>query len=165
MQSLSPLGARSLKKRRRPLRSAPTLPPGFTASLFAQGLPTPRHIAVRENGDVYVTLRSRQAKFRATDDPGGVEALRDTDGDGVADVSARFGSPDIDTGLAIHDGQLYFSSMTTIFSVRLDRGRSLSRASTNAGSGKTASLWEREDLARLVDFLFGKERTDVFCDV
>jgi glucose/arabinose dehydrogenase len=102
--------------------SAPTLPPGFTATLFVQGLPTPRHIAVRENGDVYVTLRSGQAKFRATNEPGGVEALRDTDGDGVADVSDRFGSPDIDTGIAIHDGELYFASMTTIFAVRLDGG-------------------------------------------
>ena len=102
--------------------SAPTLPRGFTASLFAQDLPTPRHIAVRDNGDVYVTLRSGQAKFRATDEPGGVEALRDTNSDGVADVSERFGSPDIDTGIAIHDGQLYFASMTTIFSVRLDDG-------------------------------------------
>ena len=31
-----------------------------------------------------------------------------------------FGTPDIDTGLAIHDGYLYFSSMTTIYAVRLD---------------------------------------------
>ena len=61
--------------------SAPgmTLPAGFTATLFAEGLATPRHIAVNDNGDVYVALRSGQAKFRATDEPGGVAALRDTD--------------------------------------------------------------------------------------
>lgn len=92
-----------------------TLPEGFTATLFAEGLATPRHIAVNDNGDVYVTLRSGQAKFRATDEPGGVAALRDTDGDGVADRVDRFGTPDIDTGLAIHDGYLYYSSMTTIY--------------------------------------------------
>ena len=40
-----------------------TLPAGFTAELFAAGLPTPRHIAVNGNGDVYVTLRSGQAKI------------------------------------------------------------------------------------------------------
>ncbi len=104
-----------------PLDSAPTLPAGFKATLFAQGLPTPRHIAVRDNGDVYVTLRSGQAKFRATDEPGGIQALRDTDGDGTADVSVRFGSRDIDTGIAIYDGSLYFSSMTTIYAVRLGK--------------------------------------------
>ena len=54
-----------------------TLPPGFTAELFAAGLTTPRHIAVNGNGDVYVTLRSGQAKIRATEEPGGVAALRD----------------------------------------------------------------------------------------
>ena len=103
-------------------REAPaiTLPPGFTAVLFAAGLPTPRHVAVNDNGDVYVTLRSGQAKFRPTDEPGGVAALRDEDGDGTADLTAMLGTPDIDTGLAIHDGHLYFSSMTTIYAVRLD---------------------------------------------
>lgn len=92
-----------------------TLPPGFTATLFAEGLTTPRHIAVNADGDVYVTLRSGQAKFRATDEPGGVAALRDSDGDGRAEAREIFGTPDIDTGLAIHDGYLYYASMTTIY--------------------------------------------------
>lgn len=99
--------------------AAPTLPSGFTSTLFAEGLPTPRHIAVRDSGDVYVTLRSGQAKFRPTDEPGGVAALRDTDGDGVADIMRVFGSADIDTGLALHAGYLYYSSTTTIFAVAL----------------------------------------------
>jgi glucose/arabinose dehydrogenase len=95
------------------------LPAGFAATLFAEGLATPRHIAVRGNGDVYVTLRSGQAKFRPTDEPGGVAALRDTDGDGAADIVATFASPDIDTGLALDDESLYFSSPTTIYAVAL----------------------------------------------
>src|SRR5690606_155760 len=77
------------------------------------------HIVVQENGDVYVTLRSGQAKFRPTEEPGGVVALRDMNGDGVADVSRRFGSADIDTGLALSRGHLYYSSMTTIYAVAL----------------------------------------------
>ena len=60
----------------------PTLPAGFTATLFTEGLATPRHIAVRDNGDVYVTLRTGQAKIRPSDEPGGIVALRDTNGDG-----------------------------------------------------------------------------------
>ena len=34
------------------------LPPGFTATVFASGLGKARHLVVRENGDVYVSLRS-----------------------------------------------------------------------------------------------------------
>ena len=96
-----------------------TLPPGFTATLFADGLPTPRHIVVNVNGDVYTTLRSGQAKFRATDEPGGIAALRDTDGDGVADIMQIFGRPDTDTGLGLYDGTLFYSSMTAIYAVAL----------------------------------------------
>jgi len=103
----------------RPRLAKPTVPPGFTVTLFAEGLATPRHIAVRSNGDVYVSLRSGQAKFRPTDEPGGIAALRDTNGDGVADVQARFGSPDIDTGLAIRGDELYYASTTTIYAVAL----------------------------------------------
>jgi glucose/arabinose dehydrogenase len=97
----------------------PSLPPGFSATLFVEGLITPRHIAVSDNGDVYVTIRSGQAKFQSSDDPGGVVALRDIDGDGRADSLDRFGTPDIDTGLALANGTLYFSSMTEIFAVPL----------------------------------------------
>jgi len=97
----------------------PTVPQGFTVTVFAEGLATPRHIAVRDNGDVYVTLRSGQAKFRPTDEPGGIAALRDTNGDGAADVQTRFGSPDIDTGLAIRGDELYYASTTTIYAVAL----------------------------------------------
>jgi glucose/arabinose dehydrogenase len=92
-----------------------TLPPGFTATLFADGLEVPRHVAVSDAGDVYVALRSGQARFGQTDEPGGIAALSDTDGDGVADVVRRFGPADIDTGLAIRDGYLYASSMTRIY--------------------------------------------------
>lgn len=96
-----------------------TLPQGFTATLFAEGFDIPRHIAVNDNGDVYVALRSGQARFGQTDEPGGIAALRDSDGDGVADVVRRFGPADIDTGLAISDGHLYVSSMTTIYAYPL----------------------------------------------
>jgi glucose/arabinose dehydrogenase len=96
-----------------------TLPPGFSATLFASGLATPRHIAVNGNGDVYVALRSGAAKFRASPEPGGVAALRDTNRDGVADATQIIGRDDTDTGLAIHDGYLFYSSMTDIYAVPL----------------------------------------------
>ena len=99
-----------------------SLPDGFEATVFHEGLGKIRHIAVRDNGDVYVAKRfaleirmfAQQASY------GGLIALRDTDGDGVADVVEEFGPTDVTTGLAIHAGHLYFSSEVTVYRVPLD---------------------------------------------
>jgi len=88
------------------------LPAGFTATLFADGLGPGRHIVVRENGDVYLALRQPV-------DGKGVIGLRDVDGDGRADETARFGATG-GTGIAIHDGYLYFSSDVAVFRAKLD---------------------------------------------
>ncbi|HLF12259.1 MAG TPA: PQQ-dependent sugar dehydrogenase [Gammaproteobacteria bacterium] len=96
-----------------------TLPEGFTATIFADNLDRPRHIAVRDNGDVYVALRSGRQQVAPEDREGGVTALRDTNGDGRADIIERFGRGDVDTGLAIHDGYVYFSSAVAVYAVPL----------------------------------------------
>ncbi|HYR97598.1 MAG TPA: hypothetical protein VEO58_01195, partial [Gemmatimonadales bacterium] len=82
-----------------------TLPAGFCAVVVADQVGAPRHLAVAPNGDVFVALQSR---------PGGVLALRDTSGDGKADVTERFGSEG-GTGIALGKGVLYFSSTTTVY--------------------------------------------------
>lgn len=87
------------------------LPPGFSATVFADGLQSPRHIAVNGNGDVYVTLRAAAAP--------GVVGMRDTDGDGTADQIESFGRADTDTGMAINGNTLYFSSTTAIYALPL----------------------------------------------
>lgn len=96
------------------------LPPGFTATIFADELDRPRHIAVRDNGDVFVALRSGRQQIVPENSDGGIAALRDTNGDGIADVTERFGRSDVDTGLAIHDAHVYFSSAVAIYAVPLD---------------------------------------------
>jgi glucose/arabinose dehydrogenase len=96
------------------------LPDGFHATIFADNLERPRHIAVRDNGDVYVTLRSGQGQVTPSDSPGGLVALRDEDGDGHADRIEHFGRQDADTGLAIHDGALYYSSTTAVYAIPLE---------------------------------------------
>ncbi len=60
----------------------PTLrvPPGFTVNVFAEDLDAPRWLALTPNGDVLVT-ETRQNRIRL---------LRDTNGDGVADVKKTF---------------------------------------------------------------------------
>lgn len=55
------------------------LPEGFTATIFAVVEGVARHLAVRENGDVYVRLRR-------SEDGMSTVGLRDQDGDGRADL-------------------------------------------------------------------------------
>ena len=83
------------------------VPQGFVAEVFADDLGRARHIAVRDNGDVFVALRR-------PNEGGGLVALRDEDGDGSADQAEYFGDH-AGTGVAIHDGFLYASSDDAIY--------------------------------------------------
>lgn len=85
------------------------LPRGFCAQVFAEGVGAARHLAVRDNGDVFVALQRGEHAF---------VALRDGDGDGVADEQARM--PGVGgTGIGIHDGWLYMARDTSIVRYRL----------------------------------------------
>jgi glucose/arabinose dehydrogenase len=91
------------------LGAALTLPNGFSAEVFHEGVgPRARHIAVRANGDVLVSMRD-----------GELVALRDEDGDGKADRLERRKLP-ITTGLEIHNPFLYFSDRESVSRVMLD---------------------------------------------
>ncbi len=85
-----------------------TLPPGFRATVFADDLGAGRHIVVRANGDVYLSLRQKNNSRG-----GGVVALRDTDADGQADDVRHFADV-AGTGIDLHDGYLYFGERTRI---------------------------------------------------
>lgn len=84
-----------------------TLPDGFKAVKVADSLGAARHLAVAENGDIYVALRQKQ-------NGGGIVALRDTDGDGKADQKEYFGDHS-GTGIGLHNGYLYASSTTKVY--------------------------------------------------
>jgi glucose/arabinose dehydrogenase len=88
------------------------LPAGFGALKVADGIGRARHIAVTDQGDVYVKL------MRVVDGKG-IVRLRDTNGDGKAeDISnmANYGG----TGIAIKNGYLYASSDEEVFRYKLD---------------------------------------------
>jgi glucose/arabinose dehydrogenase len=83
---------------------------GFEAQVFHDGIGSrARHIAVRANGDVFVSLRD-----------GELVALRDSNGDGRADQVERRKLP-IKTGLEIHNPFLYFSDDVSVSRIMLDR--------------------------------------------
>ena len=72
-----------------------TLPAGFCALVVHEGgIGEGRHIVVNDNGDIYVILR-RGPRPSPTEpsSAGGIVGLRDTNGDGKADVvSEKFGT-------------------------------------------------------------------------
>lgn len=80
-----------------PIPENPTLkvPSGFTVNVFADGLNAPRWLALTPSGDVLVT-ETRQNRIRL---------LRDTNGDGVADVRETFASRE--NGLNIPFGMAF----------------------------------------------------------
>src|ERR687890_2542370 len=84
------------------------LPVGFEAVVVVDSIGPARHIAVNDNGDIYVKLR-----FTKKEKEGNV-ALRDTNNDGRADIIKRFGdykeNGSLANGMRIHNGYLYFSS-------------------------------------------------------
>jgi glucose/arabinose dehydrogenase len=94
-----------------PLHAAPLplelikLPPGFSISLFAEGVTNARSLALGSNGTVFVGTRSE----------GDVYALVDADGDGRAEqkytIAEGLNSPN---GVAYRDGALYVAEVSRI---------------------------------------------------
>ena len=95
-----------------------TLPGGFCAGVVSDGVGAARHLAVGPTGDIYVAIRN------IPDAPGGVVALRDTNGDGRADVRERFADSG-GTGIAIHNGHLYLSRDDAVVRFPLKAGQLL----------------------------------------
>jgi len=95
------------------------LPDGFEAVVVHDGVGRARHLAVTDDGIVYVKLRVPQPK--------GLVALRDTSGDGRADEVQVFGdytdTGDYGTAMRIHAGHIYFSTAGDVYRQRLTPGR------------------------------------------
>ncbi len=70
---------------RRPSEAMPRAPKGFQVSEFAAGLQNPRKIVTAPNGDIFIAESMPSGRT-----PGRIKVLRDTDGDGKADVTENF---------------------------------------------------------------------------
>lgn len=92
------------------------LPDGFCATVFAEDLGRPRHMAIRHDGTMFVMVRPGR-----DGEAGGLVALRDEDGDGVAERRA-----DIDasggTGVAVDGEWVYFAPDDGVMRVRVPTG-------------------------------------------
>ncbi|WCT80168.1 DUF7133 domain-containing protein [Novosphingobium humi] len=116
-----------------------SLPPGFCATVFADNLGHTRHLTVAGDGTVYVNSWSGRYFRNAPPAPDGgfVIALRDSNGDGVADRTARFGGVEAKgghggTGIALWHGALFVEEHDTIVRYPMKPGDL-----TPAGAGAT----------------------------
>ncbi len=96
------------------------LPGNFEAVVVADSTGPARHIAINDNGDIYVKMRySKRGE--------GNLALRDLNGDGKADSTIHFGEYDNDGSLSncmrIHDSYLYFASELVVYRMKLKPGQ------------------------------------------
>lgn len=89
----------------RPANAQLQVPPGFKVEVFAQGLSRPRWLLVADNGDVFLA-ESYNDRIRL---------LRDTDGDGKAEVNQVFADRGLNQpfGMAIApDGKTFYIANT-----------------------------------------------------
>lgn len=98
------------------------VPEDFEVTVVVDSLPGgSRHIAVNENGDIYVKLM--------VPGHGANVALRDTNGDGRADIIKTFGSYKelgrYGTAMRIYEGYLYYSTELMIYRSKLIPGQLL----------------------------------------
>ncbi len=87
------------------------VPPGFKATVFAETAGYARHMAVRDDGTLYLALTVRMGLGNVM----GIIAMQDTNADGVADVIEQFATNIPGTALQFHDGDLYFGSKTAVY--------------------------------------------------
>lgn len=97
------------------------LPTGFCATVFAESVSGARHIVVAPNGDVFVNTQPRGGRGAPVGATSGILALRDTNGDGKADVQQRFGVG-AGTGIALKGNMLYATVGNSIVRYRLASG-------------------------------------------
>ena len=92
------------------------LPDGFEAVVVVDSTGSARHLAVNDNGDIYLKLRYPGAD-------GENVALRDTNNDGKADVVELFGDYGQEgvygTAMRIYNGYLYFSTAGRVIRQKL----------------------------------------------
>lgn len=105
------------KERNRHMSAGIQLPEGFEAEVVHEGIGAARHIAIRENGDLYVALREKA-------NGKGTVALRDANNDGQAEKVEYFGDF-AGTGVAIHKGYLYRTSTDAVYRYPVQEGQLL----------------------------------------
>ena len=96
------------------------LPAGFHATVVAEGLGALRHLAVRGNGNIYISTPQNQDPAK-----NGIIALH-LDANHHADQIQHFGSIDGGTGIRFHNDRLYASTPSGVSRSHVPRQRTRS---------------------------------------
>ncbi len=135
----SPSASNSPRLVRRPSNQKPVVPDGFEVTLFAENLGHPRNLIVAANGDVLL----------AESRPGRITLLRDSDGDGRADLIDTFVAGfRLPHGLALATGALYIADARAIWRLPYHpgdesaRGRA-TRITAKGAFGDPGGHWTR----------------------
>ncbi len=112
------------------------LPDGFCVRRFA-AVPTARVLAFAPGGDVFVSSPAAQTPGGAPAGLGGIVALSDDDGDGVAETHVFARGLDDVHGLLFTDGWLYFTRTAGVYRTPFQRGQ---RAMATTAPELVASL-------------------------
>ncbi|MEO8474190.1 MAG: c-type cytochrome [Chryseolinea sp.] len=106
------------------------MPGGFETVVVTDSIGPARHIAVNNNGDIYVKLTFNDAMHGG----GGTVGLRDTNHDGKADTIVYFGDYTDEgssaVGVTIHDGYLYTSTVRRVLRNKLTHGELVPESET-----------------------------------
>ena len=108
-----------------------SLPPGFCASIFAEGVGPGRQMAMSPDGTLYVnTLSSNVIQNKQAPGLGYLVALRDANGDGKVESVEHFGPTPNDkssggTGVAIYKGGLFVEQDDKIVRYALTPGKAV----------------------------------------
>src|SRR4051812_35686605 len=107
------------------------LPGNFEALVVVDSIGPARHLAVNDNGDIYVKLTYNETKNGA----GGTVGLRDLNDDGKADSIVYFGDyRDVGgsaVGMTIHNGYLYTSTVRQVLRNKLTAGKLVPESKTD----------------------------------
>ena len=97
------------------LNGGVALPSGFCIAIFADSVGAARHLVVAPNGDVIVAVANGRGAR------GGILTLRDTNGDGRADLKERWGENG-GNGIALRGSNLYFATNDAVLRYNLRAG-------------------------------------------
>ncbi|HTH56217.1 MAG TPA: c-type cytochrome [Cyclobacteriaceae bacterium] len=95
-----------------------TLPEKFGAVVVVDSISRGRHMAIASNGDIYLHLA------RPTADGKGIVAVRDSTGDGRADIIKGY-SEVTGTGIELHNGYLYYADNLHVYRSKITGGNLL----------------------------------------
>ncbi len=144
----TPATARRSTPAPRPPEARLRVPPGFQATVFADGLTSARWLAVAPNGDVFLAEPDRQGSTPEAPGRGKITVLRDANNDGKAELRETYAEGlKWPHGMAFHNDGFYVADALGIYRYAYKDGDTKAGAKTQVTEpgafGKLGGHWTR----------------------